>query len=239
MTTYQSNMNKFNFFIKTIFLIFIIFNSIYSFSQKPGRYFVYFNDKPGYASIDEAATYLSAVAIQRRLKQGISYNETDLPVAKRYIDSISNKGLHILYTSRWLNGAMVLCPDTPSYKRLKAFSFIKKAVYTSPLMAKKSESLSSPKFQLEDVSNRYNYGYAYKQVTLEHGEALHNLGYKGNGMRIAVIDGGFYHANQLPALDTILNAGRLLGAINFDFPTFDIYTGISYAAGRSPATYKS
>ena len=74
------------------FLFFILApNSIFVFSQH--QYAVMFTDKNNSPySINNPQQYLSQKAIDRRIKNGISITQEDLPVNQNYIDSVIAKG---------------------------------------------------------------------------------------------------------------------------------------------------
>ena len=49
-------------------------------------------------SLQKPEKYLSKKSIERRKKQGLKIDSTDLPVCKKYVDAIRRKGVHILVT---------------------------------------------------------------------------------------------------------------------------------------------
>ncbi len=51
------------------------------------------------------------------------------------------------------------------------------------------------------------YGASEKQIATLNGMALHKKGYTGQGMTIAVLDGGFRNADKIPAISRIRKAG--------------------------------
>jgi len=59
---------------------------------------------------------------------------------------------------------------------------------------------------------------------------LHNEGYRGKGIQIAVIDAGFMNVNINPAFDSLRIQGRLLGTKDFINPTSDIYSEDAHGA---------
>ena len=71
----------------------------------------------------------------------------------------------------------------------------------------------------EDVQpkDQIDYGKGYGQINMLNGIALHKKGYKGKGMTIAVIDGGFYNADIIPALQNV----DILGVHDFVNPGVD------------------
>ncbi len=66
----------------------------------------------------------------------------------------------------------------------------------------------------------YNhYGQAARQIEQLNGQSLHERGYRGQGMTIAIIDGGFYNADIIPMLSHV----RILGTRDFVEPGNDVY----------------
>ena len=63
------------------------------------------------------------------------------------------------------------------------------------------------------------YGKATRQIEQLHGQALHERGFKGRGMTIAIIDGGFYNADIIPMLQDV----TILGTRDFVEPGNDVY----------------
>ena len=80
-------------------------------------------------------------------------------------------------------------------------------------------------FWVEDEPLHNEYGYSYKQIKMLNGTKLHEAGFRGEGMRVAVIDAGFMNADRVSAFDSL----RLLGTHNVVFP------GKSTITGRFPS----
>ncbi len=79
-----------------------------------------------------------------------------------------------------------------------------------------------PQTPAQEVVEEYNhYGDAKDQIEQLNGVALHNAGFTGEGMVIAIIDGGFYNADIIPGL----KGAKILGTRDFvnPSPTSDIY----------------
>jgi subtilisin family serine protease len=63
------------------------------------------------------------------------------------------------------------------------------------------------------------YGYARTQIEMLNGIKLHELGKRGQGMRIAVIDAGFLNVDRISMFASL----RLLGTHNVVFPGGNVY----------------
>lgn len=188
-------------------------------------YFVTFVDKKdnGY-SIDAPSAFLSERAIQRRERLGIAIDDTDLPVTRAYLDSLKKLDLNIAHVSKWMNGAIVKSSDALLMETLAKISFVKMVELT------KGSSVSLAPKELPVLNGALaknaqygNYGYTQQQLSTINGIALHDQGFTGQGMHIAVLDAGFYHAPQMPLLARLFNNGQILGTKDFVAPGGDIF----------------
>ena len=85
--------------------IFLYFNSICCGQSK---YFIYFKDKSNTEfKISEPTKYLSQRSITRRIAQNISIIPRDFPVNKTYVADLKKTGAKVIYTSKWMNAALI------------------------------------------------------------------------------------------------------------------------------------
>ena len=191
----------------------------------PNSYWVQLKDKKGTPyKISQPEAFLSQRSIDRRMRQHILIDETDLPVSRVYLDSLKNRGLEIVHTSKWLNGATVRTADTTLIKKIATLPFVTMVQFTKPANVLKS---FSNKFSDEVLNTEYdpeNYGNAIDQLTQLNGQYLHRQGFRGKGIQIAILDAGFLNANTIEAFDSLRNSNRILGTRDFVDPTSDIYT---------------
>ncbi len=220
-----------NYFLILLFPFFSL-NSLAQFT----RYLVRFKDKNGTPfTINDPSQYLSARAIARRVRQHIAIDETDLPITTRYIDSVRMSGnVQILDESKWLNQVCIATTDSAALLKINSFPFV---ITTQPLKRiavsqniPKNESgdrVTRNKFteQIDNITNvatpagvigdYYSYGDSYAQIHIHNGEYLHNKGFHGEGMLIAILDAGFYHYLSLPAFDSVNIKHQVLDTYNF------------------------
>jgi subtilisin family serine protease len=194
------------------------------FSQvAPSKYWIQFTDKE-YSSFstDQPLDFLSQKAIDRRLKHSIAITEQDLPVSTFYTDSLEKLGMLILNTSRWLNAVTVFSNDQALLDTIHNLGFV--AGKQKSLRLKSQPEPSDEKFsqKFEPVvarksysSDVYQYGASENQVKMLKGEFLHNLGFTGNNIHIAVIDAGFENSNTVSSLSHLFLSGRILGTRDF------------------------
>ena len=70
-------------------------------------------------------------------------------------------------------------------------------------------------FELHYEDAPAHYGKAAAQIGMLNGQNLHERGFRGNGMFIGVIDGGFFNVNELSGFENMRASGRLRGIVNF------------------------
>ncbi len=199
---------------KKYFLFFsILYFSTGAFAQFT-KYVVRFKDKVGTPfSIGSPLQFLSQKAIDRRTKQKISIDSTDLPITPAYIDSVRLSGnVTILDVSKWLNQVCIATTDSAALQKINNFSFVIKADpvkriahLQSPQKNKYIEAIDSTASSqtVSNVLDYYNYGKSYNQIHIHNGEFLHNKGFHGEGMLMAILDAGFYEYLTLPAFDSV------------------------------------
>ena len=73
-------------------------------------------------SIKKPELFLSQKAIERRHRQGLTVNETDLPVSPRYLSKFQIEGVEVIGCSRWQNSVLVRSTDTLLLQQLAQLS---------------------------------------------------------------------------------------------------------------------
>lgn len=188
------------------------------------KYRVYFKDKKESPfSTKRPLEFLSQKAIDRRAKWNIKIDEKDLPVSPTYVAKVAESGVKVLCTSKWNNTALVQHSDSAHIESLAGLPFVAGVVrefagipYVFPDDCKEKRLA-----EIDDSLNTSTnfYGEAYTQISQLNGILLHNAGYRGKGMTIAVIDGGFYNADAMKLLDNV----KVLGTHNFVRPNQSVY----------------
>lgn len=178
-------------------------------------------------SISHPEKFLSQKSIERRQRMGIKIDEYDLPITPSYLEKIKATGARIFNCSKWNNTVQVSLNDTTSgtLKKLRQLPFVSNVelVYEAP----DSVFVDNTNDRLEIVTNNLQtrepadstYGFAQGQANQLNIPALHALGFRGEGMTIAVIDGGFYNADAINAF----RQSHILGTRNFTRPGTSVY----------------
>ena len=218
------------YFFSSVLLIGFFFNHA---SAQFTRYIIRLKDKNGSPySLSAPAAYLSQRAIDRRERYGIAIDSTDLPVNPAYVNQIKNVfNVTVLNISKWLNAVTIQTTDANTLNTINGFSFVKS---TSGIAARKGRSnpvdWEDSKFDEDfapiDNSNRrvsktaadyYSYGNSFDEIHLHNGEFLHNMGLRGQGMQIALLDNGFnnYTSSSFDAFDSVNANNQVLGTWDF------------------------
>jgi serine protease AprX len=218
--------------ITTLFLV-LIFSGMTWAQVAPDKYQVRFTDRDNSPySIQNPEQFLTQKAIDRRTAHGIAIEENDLPVNPSYIQAVANTGAVILTVSKWMNSVTVQTSDPSVVTVINQLPFVLSISKgnLNPLPPGK-ESIK-PFFDNETYGEllkdsngdgiksglTYNYGNAFNQISMLNGIALHDSGYDGAGMSIAVLDAGFLNTNTLSAFTYLWSNNKILGYKDFVNP---------------------
>jgi len=205
---------------KYYFLFFCFALCVYNSNAQFTKYVVRFKDKAGTPfTIDNPSAFLSAKSIARRTKQKIAIDETDLPITPRYIDSVRLAGaVTVLNQSKWLNEVCIATTDSAALAKINTLPFV---ITAQPVQRPVSvNNATNNKFNEQinsvttsqgtsNIQDFYNYGDSYAQIHIHEGEYVHDKGFHGEGMSVAILDAGFYHYLSLPAFDSVRNNNQV------------------------------
>ena len=173
-------------------------------------------------SLDKPEQYLSLKSIERRKRQNLAIDSTDLPVCKKYVDAIRQKGAHVLVTGKWDNFVTVSCNDSTIIKHIAKLPFVRSAEKVWKGKVQKTadrDSLINQPLRSDSL-----YGPAITQIAMSRANLLHEAGFKGQGMTIGVIDAGFHNVDKITAMNNI----KILGTRDFVNPQADMYAESSH-----------
>ena len=228
----------------SIFILFILL-STHLFAEK---YAVYFTDKNNSPySIANPEQFLSQRSLARRARHGIAVVTQDLPVNPEYVQQLRSLGAQVPFTSRWLNCALVSCSQAV-INQIQNLDFVSHVVYASPESygSKSGEETIGGKFsrKLEkeedfipidpkNIETQYSYGSGQGQIQQLNGIPVHEQGFTGEGVLIAVLDGGFQNVNTLSVFSNIYSEGRMVFAKDIVTPNGNVYASNTSDHGTS------
>ena len=204
-----------------IFLLILVLGIQGLFAQSPSsgqevtKVWVFFKDKGTHHDhlLQKPTALLSERALQRRLKvlpADALIDERDLPVNADYVQALSAHVSKIRVQSRWLNAVSVET-DPVHIERIQALPFVEKI---QPVQAYRRERpdegpvIRHTPASLPKTGVDLDYGVSATQLNQINVPALHQMGYYGQGVIIAMLDDGFnllnYHItfDSLDVLDT-------------------------------------
>lgn len=212
--------------VKIFIALVLLSTAVRSYGQTPTYsyfYRVYFNDKgddKNYSPED----LLSSRALNRRKKAGIPVPDfRDLPVNKDYLNIISASGYKLHCTSKWMNTALFKTQFSANISSLLNLSFVRD-VKIVKLPGKKAGFNDKLDFQVTQADpNAYD-----RPVTMLNGKSLHNSGYDGRGILIAILDGGFTYADQISSLLSLRSRSGVKKTYDFIKNSESVYSSSSH-----------
>jgi len=211
------------------FLSFFLFAFLsVSLSQAQDKYAVHFKYKSQKDfSISNPEAYLSSRALERRNRHEVSIDSLDLPVATQHILGIQPLVEKFFFHSSWLNASVILA-KRDDIERIRALPFVEKVVYLAPGPSSSSQRRTGVQDKFEEVQDlavsNTNTGMPFDVQNQMLGiPEMHQEGFKGKGITIAVLDGGFPGVNQLSQFSHLFTNNQLLGTRNFVDPSSDVF----------------
>jgi len=173
-------------------------------------------------SLSKPQDFLSARAIAKRNKMSIAIDSADIPIASDYLSQIEKAGGKIVTQSKWLKTVSVQVSDQSFIEKFRALPFVKEV---APIWLGKKDTTAYLKTLVNisfstaprSVASPEYFGVAWDNIRQNNGQALHDSGYKGQGMEIAVIDAGFKDLMNNPILKNI----NIKGSKSFIYEKFN------------------
>ena len=187
-----------------------------SFSYSQNFYFeVVFKNK-GNASLTNPQQFLSPSSLEKKNKRGITVDYYDVPVDASYISTLKQQGVEVIKQSKWRNSALVLTNDTSLIAPLRTLPFVRSAEYFCQATGVlKMQS----KFNSEETQwYAHTYAESMNQVSMLNGHFLHEHGFSGEGIDIAIFDAGF---PKIFSAITLLETNEQIKS-TFDFVDNDV-----------------
>ncbi|MFT5280472.1 MAG: serine protease AprX, partial [Bacteroidia bacterium] len=220
---------------RCLILAIMVLLGLSSFGQNPQKFWVGFMDKDNTPfTITDPIQFLSQRSIDRRTNQGISLDQKDLPVDPNYVFQVASAGAAILNKSKWFNGVSIELQDSVDIDVINALPFVQSWSPVSrlsgrnPIPNKFGQAI--PNTKSSGGAPPIDHGTGYNQIDMLNGVPLHEQGFLGNGMTIAVLDAGFSNVPLLAVFDSLFNDGRILATKDFVDGDNDVYGHSTHGA---------
>ncbi|MDO9257889.1 MAG: S8 family serine peptidase [Bacteroidales bacterium] len=169
---------------------------------------VYFKDKQH--NEFNPYSYFDAKALERRIHNGLPLDDpSDWPVNEAYMNEVSLMVNEVIIESRWLN-AMAVDADDLQINTLRQLPYVLNVEWIEP------SEMNMAGYDDYDTSVNTNEAKILEgQLKTLGVDAWQKAGIDGKGLRIAILDVGFDHADKVPAFDHIRNENRLIATHDF------------------------
>jgi serine protease AprX len=212
--------------MKNLFFVFVLTFSGFAFQPDAAaqgrvrKHLIYFKDKQNTPfTLNQPQAYLSPRALERRTRQNITLTERDLPVNPTYVQGLKTAGAEVWYTSKWFNAAVVNC-DSAVLQSLRQLPFVQSSHTLNRITATstrdvKGDSSKKPAAALKKTNTAEDYGLSFHQAHMIGAVEMHQAGYRGEGMLIAVLDGGFSKVHEIPAFSHLFANDQVKATYDF------------------------
>ena len=197
---------------KTLWLfLFTLLCVVYA--QAQDRYMVFFNDKAGTPySIENPEEFLSQRALDRRTRQNIPLVANDLPVNPQYVNEVANQGAATFFTTKWMNGVLVemTAADVPT---IEALSFVSHVEFVAPGAQLLTDNADGDEYaSVASAEDMEATDFQNQMIGIDQ---MHELGFRGQNMLIAIFDNGFNGLSQISAFTHLREQNHILYTYDF------------------------
>lgn len=188
---------------------------------------VFFTDKA--CTTFDPYSYFDAKAIERyQLNHANLYDSTNFPLNTQYCEGVASLSDEVVGESRWLN-AIAVVADEEAMAAIRKLPFVKKTkeirsdmMLCSQPETSEEETMESGLAETEKILSA-NPNILHQQLKRMGGEEFVKVGWRGKGIRIAVLDGGFPLVDKHAAFRHLCENGKILKTYNFPKKCENVY----------------
>lgn len=177
--------------------------------------------------------------MERRMRWGIPLDWKDLPVSPFYLQQLEAvEGCYIHHATKWFNAATVVITDVANESQvlesINALPFVvevktqRQPSSTTTLENKWNFSFTDLRTEnteqtLEEQYVEF-YGPSFRQVSMINAHVLHEMGFTGEGIDVAMMDSGWEYTDALPAFDRLRERNAIRMTRDFVNGGTNVYT---------------
>ncbi|MDC3353905.1 S8 family serine peptidase [Schleiferiaceae bacterium] len=188
--------------------------------QAQSRYWVFLDEaEMGLSPASATLPALSPTGIERRIRQGIPLKPSDFPVPAEAIARVQATGAQVYRVSRWFRAVTVYATEA-QLAELTATQGVRGVQPVARMQISRwSESPDAPIPALnlagsspvpDEGLTSYSYGQSLDQVSQINLIPLHDAGYTGLGVNVALMDGGFSGVESHACFTGAWNQNRIV-----------------------------
>lgn len=214
--------------MRNLFILILLFFPLHFFGRSSSqslsyKFRVYLKDKGVTTyTTDKPEQFLSLEAIERRKRQHVTIDETDLPISPDYFKLIEKAGGKVVSHSKWFGTVTVQVADSLAINGVLLLPFVDTVKYVWRGNELKSSFQLRPRLEKSDcgqsVSSAHPFGLTFNQFVVHNADKLLLAGFQGKGIDVGVIDAGFTNFDVIPWFETV----DLQGFMNF-VPEGDLF----------------
>ena len=181
-------------------------------TQLQYKFRVYLKDKGDTAfSVSEPEKFLTPKAIERKKRQQVRIDKSDLPISPDYFNQLNNAGGKPVSYSKWFKTIVIQLKDSARINAILQLPFVDSARYVWRGTERNYRNPVRPRLarpDCPDENGRENYfGLTEEQFALHNARQMALSGFTGKGINVAVIDAGFTNADVIPQFGNVNLAG--------------------------------
>ena len=208
------------------YICFFLFFLVGFLHAQTSNWWVFFNNKDC-----DPIIQFSDISFERRMHQKIPFDIHDLSICQKYIDSLQIDGVNIRHYSRWFNAISISIDSATMLDTILNYSFVKMVSPVNKIRTKKkivySADAKFSKFVARNGDD-FSYGNSFNQINMLGGVDLHNEGFLGENIIIAVFDAGFNQVQTLPIFENLWNNNQIQDTYDFVDNDDDVFSGSSH-----------
>ncbi|MFC3414806.1 S8 family serine peptidase [Algoriphagus hitonicola] len=212
----------------------LMFLFLGSSGQAQDRFAVFYKFKPQEnLSLDDPETFLTEKALLRRLREAVPVDSTDLPVSPKYVEAVQEEAVAILYHTKWLNASVVVL-EQDQIEPISSLPFVERVEligygYNPPPLNERTSlgSMLNAKFSFNTERRKAARMLKSMEFPTDFQNELlginlmHEEGFKGAGVTVAVFDAGYPGVNTSSALGHLVDNNQIVGSIDVVRPWND------------------
>lgn len=207
--------------------------------QAQYAFVVYLASKDSLWKTKHATAFLAPASIERKSKQGIIIDSLDYPLTNQVAELFNQ--YKILTSSKWFN-AVVVEGDKNSEASLAKIPGVRKVMpigSVKPLRKPKqveqvniNEMLTALESKFTPLKKDSNiYGKSLAGITQLNLASIHQAGWMGQGVKVAVIDAGFPNVPSLPFFKHVFDSSRMLPGFDFALNDSNVFAHDDHGLG--------
>jgi subtilisin family serine protease len=189
------------------------------------RYVVFLKYKPQTElTLARPQDFLTSKSINRRLREKIPADSLDLPIAGKYLQELKTRANDVLYSSKWLN-ALILVATENQVNSIKNLPFVEQVELAAKGFLPRPGSKLEESRLLSEIGKATHPKWNYRETEAQNNaydfqnqligiEKMHEAGFTGKGITVAVFDAGFPGMKNASPFAHLFTNNQIIGQLD-------------------------